>query len=271
MKNNIKKVIGVIEGDCSNTKTLAEILEYKGIEVIPFSYPYNKDYGKLKNAIDQLIEYFKVDYSKVENMRKILNSVRQKAINFDKLTYTENNISGFENHLQLVSCSDFNTDYKKFENDISYKISNTKLQTKFNDKARIAYIGIPPMTGDLYSFVEDLEARIVYNEVQYEFAFPRYSNADNIYEQYQDYTYPYSLSDRLKEIRQQIELRNIDAVIHYNQAFCHRALESIIVKKELDIPVLNIEGDKLNILDARTKLRLEAFIDMIKDLKVMKK
>ncbi len=36
---------------------------------------------------------------------------------------------------------------------------------------------------------------------------------------------------------------------------------------EFDLPILNIEGDKLNRLDARTKLRLEAFLDMLSELK----
>ena len=47
--------------------------------------------------------------------------------------------------------------------------------------------------------------------------------------------------------------------------------EDIVLKEKLDIPILNIEGDKLNTLDARTKLRLEAFLDMLLDLKEAKK
>jgi benzoyl-CoA reductase/2-hydroxyglutaryl-CoA dehydratase subunit BcrC/BadD/HgdB len=97
--------------------------------------------------------------------------------------------------------------------------------------------------------------------------FPRWEQASCTTQQYLDYTYPYDLKSRIKEIDQQIKLRDIDAVIHYTQAFCHKATEDIVIKAELDIPVLQIEGDKLNALDARTKLRLEAFIDMIKDKK----
>jgi benzoyl-CoA reductase/2-hydroxyglutaryl-CoA dehydratase subunit BcrC/BadD/HgdB len=123
------------------------------------------------------------------------------------------------------------------------------------------------MTCDIYDFVENLDAHFVYNEVQREFAFPRASEASNIYEQYYDYTYPYDIHFRLKELKKQIKERKIDGVIHYTQAFCYRAIEDIILKKELDMPILNIEGDKLNALDARTKLRIEAFIDMLSDRK----
>lgn len=44
-------------------------------------------------------------------------------------------------------------------------------------------------------------------------------------------------------------------------------MEDIILKQELNIPILTIEGDKSNSLDARTKLRIEAFLDMLKDKK----
>jgi len=69
------------------------------------------------------------------------------------------------------------------------------------------------------------------------------------------------------ELKNQIKERKLDGIIHYTQAFCYRAVEDIILKEKLDIPILNIEGDKLNTLDARTKLRLEAFLDMLVDLK----
>nr|WP_275451784.1 2-hydroxyacyl-CoA dehydratase [Clostridium novyi] len=123
------------------------------------------------------------------------------------------------------------------------------------------------MTSDLYSFVEKFNGQIIYNEVQREFAFPRADICENIYEQYYDYTYPYDNNFRIKEIKKQIKMRKLDGLIHYTQSFCHRAIEDIILKENLDIPILNVQGDKLNVLDSRTKLRLEAFMDMLLDLK----
>jgi benzoyl-CoA reductase/2-hydroxyglutaryl-CoA dehydratase subunit BcrC/BadD/HgdB len=123
------------------------------------------------------------------------------------------------------------------------------------------------MTCDLFDYVELFDARFVYNEVQREFSFPRASEAANIYEQYRDYTYPYDVYFRLTEIKKQIKERQLDAIIHYTQAFCYRAIEDIVIKKELQLPVLTIEGDKFNCLDARTKLRIEAFLDMLADRK----
>jgi benzoyl-CoA reductase/2-hydroxyglutaryl-CoA dehydratase subunit BcrC/BadD/HgdB len=127
------------------------------------------------------------------------------------------------------------------------------------------------MQGDLHDYVEGLDGRFIYNEVQREFAFPRAMESKDIYEQYYDYTYTYDIDFRLGDIKKQIKERQLDAVIHYTQAFCHRAVEDIILKQELNIPILTIEGDKPNVLDARTKLRIEAFLDMLKDKKNRRK
>jgi len=185
----------------------------------------------------------------------------------DRLTYTEGKVDGFENHLYQVSLSDFDGDVESFEEGIEIKLSEIKGRESVDSKLRLGYIGVPPMTADLYKFVEEFNSRFVFNEVQREFAFPRIERAHNIYEQYYDYTYPYDIYFRLKEIKKEIKERKIDGIIHYTQAFCHRAIEDIIIKKALDVPVLNIEGDKSTTLDARTKLRIEAFLDMLLDQK----
>ncbi len=43
MEHEMAGVITVMEGDCSNTQALAEILRYKGMRTIPFSFPYDRD------------------------------------------------------------------------------------------------------------------------------------------------------------------------------------------------------------------------------------
>jgi len=60
-----------------------------------------------------------------------------------------------------------------------------------------------------------------------------------------------------------VKKRKIDGVIHYTQAFCFRGIEDIIIRKELGVPVLTLEGDRPGKLDQRTRLRIEAFIDML--------
>ena len=267
IENSVQEVVGVMEGDCSNTGSLVEVLKMKGIKIYPFSYPCSHDIQDVKASINHFMQIFDVNLERVESVRSKLNKVRQTAKRLDQATYTDKTVTGFENHLYQVSMSDFNGDVDKFESELHNKLVETASRHSLDNNLRLGYIGVPPMTGDLYEYVEKFNAGFMYNEIQREFAFPRADKALNIYQQYYDYTYPYDLTFRLKEIQKQVKQRELDAVVHYTQAFCHRAIEDIIIKNTLNIPVLNIEGDKLNGLDCRTKLRIEAFLDMLLDYK----
>ncbi len=264
---DIKDIVGVIGGDCSNTKALVDLLEYKGINIFEFSYPYTRQKEDIKKEMDKIMKQLKVSAKEVEKIRIQLNEVRSIANELDVMTYKQDKLTGFENHLILVNCSDFEGDVQEYKKYLLNKKDEAAKREKIQSSIRLGYIGVPPMTADLYDYTETLDSRVVYNEVQREFAFPRHILAKDIYEQYLDYTYPYDSKFRIEEIKKQIEIRKLDGLIHYTQAFCHRAIDDIIIKANLDIPVINIEGDQQNSLDARTKLRLEAFIDMLKDMK----
>jgi len=256
-----------MSGDCSNTEVLVEVLELEGIKVYPFLYPHSHKLEDVKIEINKFMELFNVNLVQVEKIRQKLNRVRKLSKKIDEMTYIDNKVSGFENHLYQIILSDLNGDIDKCEIELMEKINEIQKRKAKKEKLRLAYIGVPPMTDDIYDFVRKFDSHFVYNEVQREFAFPRGIEAKNIYEQYWNYTYPYNSKFRIQELKNQIEERKIDAVIHYTQAFCYRAVQDILIKKNLDIPVLNIEGDKINKLDARTKLRLEAFLDMLGDRK----
>lgn len=267
IKHDIKEIVGVIGGDCSNTKALSDLLAYKGIKVYEFSYPQSRKVEDIELELNQLMKTLEVKKDKVEENRIAFNQVRTLAHEVDRMTYEEMKVTGFENHLYLVNCSDFEGDAVKYGKSLQMAINSFATRVPMIKKLRLGYIGVPPMTADLYDYVEKLDASIIYNEVQREFSFPRFSNAKNIYEQYIDYTYPYNSNFRIEEIKKQVKERKLDGLIHYTQAFCHRAIDDIIIKASIDLPILNIEGDQLNILDARTKLRIEAFLDMLSDLK----
>jgi len=267
LENGITEIVGVVEGECSNTKSLIEVLELRGIKVYPFSYPHSRALEDVEHEINKFMNVFNVTIQEVEVTRERLNKTRALTKEIDELTYIDNKATGFENHLYQVSSSDFNSDIDAFNTDLKKVICEIKNRPPIIRKLRLGYIGVPPMTSDIYEFVETLNSSFVYNEVQREFAFPRSNDVITIYNQYHDYTYPYDTSFRIKEVKKQIKERKLDGIIHYTQAFCYRAVADIVLKEKLDIPILNIEGDKLNILDARTKLRLEAFLDMLLDLK----
>ena len=128
---------------------------------------------------------------------------------------------------------------------------------------RLAYIGVPSVFGkDLYRFVESQEARVVFNEIQRQFAMPNRGSC--LAEQYTHYTYPYSVSDRLNDIIPQLGLRQVDGVVHYVQAFCHRGIGDIIFRRRIDLPMLTLEGNNEYLLTQHLQTRVEAFVDMIK-------
>ena len=129
------------------------------------------------------------------------------------------------------------------------------------DGVRIGYLGVPPIFTDLYDFLEDLGGRVVFNEIQRQFSMP--FETDDMVEQYLRYTYPYSFFSRLEDIKREVHTRQIDGLIHYVQSFCFRQVQDIILRQEIKIPILTIEGDRPAPLDARTRLRLESFTEML--------
>ncbi len=267
LRCGIDELVGVLEGDCSNTRALMEVLRRRGIKTYDFSYPSKHTPENVTAEVNKFMDRFRVSLPQAEAVRKDLSELRQYARKLDELTYIDNKSTGFENHLYQVSLSDFNGNAVQCLEELKKKISEISNRNPYTQSLRLGYMGVPPMIVDLYGYVESHDARIVYNEVQREFAFPRSMEAESIYRQYYDYTYPYDLDFRLREVKKQMKLRKLDGIIHYTQAFCHRAIEDMVIKRELEIPVLTIEGDKSNQLDSRTKLRLEAFLDMLSDLK----
>ena len=260
---DIDSVVGVVEGDCSNTRGLIEVLEQKNIKTIPFAFPHSRDYETLDKNIRKFCEDLNTTKDDAIRVKKKLDKIREKVAYVDYLTWKENKVTGFENHIWQVSCSDFNQDYNKFDKDLDDFIKKVEKRESNNKKIRLGYIGVPPIFGDLYDFVRDFDAEIVYNEVQRQFTMADGIGNDDITKVYLDYTYPYNLNGRLCDIRNNIRRRNLDGIIHYTQAFCYRGIEDIIIKNKLDVPVLTIEGDRPSKLDARTKLRIESFIDML--------
>ena len=87
---------------------------------------------------------------------------------------------------------------------------------------------------------------------------------EDIVEQYRKYTYPYGIFYRLEDIKTEIKQRKLDGIIHYVQSFCFRQIEDMIIREKFDVPVLTIEGDNPAKVDARTKLRIESFLEMLR-------
>ena len=260
MERGIDTVITVMEGDCSNTLALSEILQYRGIRTIPFSFPYDRDEQALRREIEKLMAHFSVNETRLGEVEAEIETVRERLAGIDRMTWAEKVVSGEENHLWLVRASDMLGDYGKYGEMAADFIREAESRAP-RKGINIGYIGVPPIPLDLYSFIEGVGGHVVYNEVQRQFSLPFFGK--NIVERYLLYTYPYDVFSRVKDMKAEIGRRGIQGIIHYVQAFCFRIMEDVILREALGVPVITIEGDLPKPLDTRTKLRIEAFVEVL--------
>ena len=268
MEQGIDTVLCVTTGDCSNTIMLMEVLKLKGHNVIPFAYPDHPDVSTMQSTLESLAKTLGTTMEAAVKERKKLEKARSLAHELDELTWQGNVASGWENHFWLVSTSDFMGDIDEYERQLSQLLTecHEREEWKKRNMLRLAYIGVPPIFArDLYDFVESQGARVVFNEIQRQFAMPHSGNSQNsLAEQYSSYTYPYSIFDRLGDILPQLRDRRVDGMIHYVQAFCHRGIGNIIFRHRIDLPILTLEGNNDYLLTQHLKTRIEAFLDMVR-------
>jgi benzoyl-CoA reductase/2-hydroxyglutaryl-CoA dehydratase subunit BcrC/BadD/HgdB len=290
-RGDVDAVVAVVEGDCSQTQAMVETLQERGMEIIPFSYPYGRDRDMLRLQIEKLIERLGTTWADTLEWKRRLDEIRRKVRKLDELTWQRGTIGSFENHYYQVCCSDFNGDPDAFEREVDKMLrealcpeaSSTGLRPdsglgfpnpssglRFDSGLgfpnpdpclRLGYIGVPPIYSDFYDAIESMRARVVFNEVQRQFAMP--NETDDLVEQYALYTYPYDVFARIADIKREVERRSIRGLIHYTQSFCFRQIQDLIIRRHIDIPILTIEGDTPMPLDARTRVRIESFMEML--------
>jgi len=255
-------VVAVTEGDCSNTHALMEVLSLWGKETFPFSYPLNRDKSELKLQIERLMRRFDVSWQEVEAAKTRLDAIRRNLVELDTLTWQENKVHGAENHLFLVSSSDFDSNPDVFEEKVNIFLRKARKRAPIREEVRLGFLGVPPVFTDFYEYVESIGARVVFNEVQRQFSMPNYS--DGLVEQYIQYTYPYDVFGRIDDIREAVRKRRIDGLIHYTQSFCHRQIQDLVLRRKLSAPILTLEGEEPGPINNRVKIRIEAFVDMLR-------
>ena len=263
MDYKINTVLCVTSGDCSNTIMLMEVLKLKGLKVIPFAYPDQPAPQRMQSALQALAKTLGATLEAANIVRNQLQPSRNLALELDQLTWRDGLVSGWENHLWLVSTSDFNQDHHKYSSQLQRLLADCHQRQPYpSDYLRLAYIGVPSVYAqDLYRYLESNSARVVFNEIQRQFAMPE--PGDSLAEQYSNYTYPYSIYERVKDITTEFRQRQVDGVIHYVQAFCHRGIGDIIFRDTIDLPILTLEGNDDFSLTHHTKTRVEAFLDML--------
>ncbi|HQQ67729.1 MAG TPA: 2-hydroxyacyl-CoA dehydratase [Candidatus Cloacimonadota bacterium] len=260
LSTDLDEVIGIVQGDCSNSNSLLEMIREEKLPVYRFSFPAERDYHKLDREIQALESHYAVSRKQSMEAKARLDEIRRKLVILDEMSYLHRKVSGKENHLWLVNASDFQGDPDRYERELDEFLYQAKQRETLPTRLRLGYLGVPPIFRDIYDNISELGGDVIYNEVQRQFAMPYLK--EDIVEQYLAYTYPYTALDRLADIREQIKLRGIQAIISYTQSFCHLQIDNLLLKKHIKLPFLTLEGDQPEKMDSRTMLRLESFFEV---------
>jgi benzoyl-CoA reductase/2-hydroxyglutaryl-CoA dehydratase subunit BcrC/BadD/HgdB len=261
LRMGLRRVVAVTEGDCSNTHVLMEMLQWRGVELIPFGYPYQRDQALLRRQMERFARALKVSLADGEQWRGRLDRARALARTIDDLTWREGKVSGADNALWLVSCSDLFGDPAAYEEKARAFIAAAKAARPRAGAMRLGVIGIPPICRGLHEELERLGGQVVFNEIPRQFSMPY--GAKDLLEQYTRYTYPYDVFARIEDIKAEAARRRMDGLVHYVQSFCFRQVEDVIFRGLVPMPILTLEVDRPGPLEARLKTRIEAFMEMI--------
>ncbi|PKN73072.1 MAG: 2-hydroxyglutaryl-CoA dehydratase [Candidatus Cloacimonetes bacterium HGW-Cloacimonetes-3] len=260
VSSSLDEVLGVVQGDCSNGHSLLDMINEEDIPVYRFSFPPEKSYAAMDAEISRLEQHYGATRSDTLKTKARLDSIRKKLLVLDEWTWKERIVSGKENHFWLVNSSDFNGNPDKYEEELDSFMREAKQRDPKPARLRLAYLGVPPIFKNIYDAISELGGDVVFNEVQRQFSMP--TLLPDVVKQYLEYTYPYSVYDRLRDIKTQLKERSIEAVISYTQSFCHLQIDNLLLKKYIDLPFLNLEGDQPEDIDSRTQLRLESFFEV---------
>ncbi|MCX5890832.1 MAG: 2-hydroxyacyl-CoA dehydratase [Deltaproteobacteria bacterium] len=259
---DIRTVIVACQGDCSYTQALGELLEAEGRDVVHFKYPYPRDRQQLRREIRTLAARLGAAASQVALIQARLSPLRQKLQHLDRLTWESGQVSGAENFQFLIASSDFASDPEAFNLKVTEFLRQAAGRRPRTYPVRLGFVGIPPIYTDLWDYLEELGAGVVFHEFPRQFSMPHH-HAD-LAEQYFHYTYPYDIFGRLADLEAAVRTRRLDGLVHYTQSFCFRQMFDQLIRERLNLPVLTIEGDRPSPLDSRTRMRLEAFVDVLR-------
>ncbi|MCB5261739.1 MAG: 2-hydroxyacyl-CoA dehydratase, partial [Candidatus Cloacimonetes bacterium] len=85
--SELDEVIGIVQGDCSNSSSLLEMIAEEGIDIYRFSFPPEQEYSALDKQISRLEEHYGVSRKQTLQAKTWLDAIRVKLIELDRLSY----------------------------------------------------------------------------------------------------------------------------------------------------------------------------------------
>jgi len=289
-RRDVGALVAVVQGDCSNTHALMEILESEGVRVVDFAYPYRREERLLEAQLARLAERFGTSLDAAERQKQRFDATRAVVHEIDRLAWQTGQVTGAESFYWCVNCSDFlgeperfGADARRFLEEAQERPARTaailaasrsqrdaggtkeKSQQDAGGTAeavRIGLLGVPPICSGLFERLAALGVAVVFNEMPLQFAMP--GPSATLLEQYARYTYPYDIFFRLEDVEQECRRREVRGLIHYVQSFCYRQIQDRLIRERLPWPILTLECDRPGPLDGASRTRLEAFVEMLR-------
>lgn len=260
--NNLKAVVVVPCGDCSNNVTMAELLGRMGVRVIRFNYPVpgSDERGHLERELVELARKLGTTMAASSAMWEELKPVREMLRRVDVEGVAGGSIPAATARLLLLESTDFNGNPQLFSRRLSRGLDEAS-NAPSGGGPRIAVFGIPTILSDLGETLESMGARVVLWETERDFAMVE--PAESLLDQYLGYAYPRGLEARLARFLPLLAERKVDGVLINSQSFCHHNLELQRVEAALAaFPTLVLESDVPSGVAARDRVRLEGFLSL---------
>jgi benzoyl-CoA reductase/2-hydroxyglutaryl-CoA dehydratase subunit BcrC/BadD/HgdB len=260
----ITRIVGVTQGDCSNTSELVQLWASEGIQTIEFGYPHDRNADSLRRSLEAFAAEFGSTIEDGEEYRLRLSPVRQMLLELDELSADNSKVTAAEAHSWLVSASDFNGNPDKYASELESFLKEARKRPGQTGFLPLLLAGVPPIAADFFETLQELGLSVVCNEVPREFSMIRSLERD-LCAMYLNYSYPYDARHRIAVLKEMLELRRPIGVLHYLQSFCHRQIGARLLKEGLPIPVFSLECDRPGRLDASARTRLESLAELLRN------
>jgi (R)-2-hydroxyacyl-CoA dehydratese activating ATPase len=258
-------VVVVGRGDCSQNRMLADLIPMSGgPPTALFAFPHvPDDLISMRRAIAGLAARVGADWAAVEAAWARLSALRGRLTELERRCWQDGTVRGSESQSLLIRSTDFGGDPVVFAREVAALLEASARRAPVRDRPRLALFGVPPILLGLTSWLEQRGAQVVLHEAERDFA--QVDPADDLVGQYASrYAYPYSIHRRLARFLPELDRREVDGVIVYQQSFCHHNAELGAVRRALaGIPAVEIEADAQTELDASQRMRLETLLGQL--------
>lgn len=258
----IDRILGVIEGDCSQNAALLDIWQTEGIEVLPFSFPSRYTRENLQAEMERVAGLLGTTMPAAEAKKTEFDAIRALTRELDQRASEAENVGSRELFLAQLALTDFNGDPAAERARQQTLLNAVRGRAAESGRIRLGVAGVPTILTDLWEVIEAAGGRVLYHEVPHQFSLD-WGIGQPLAETFLQYTYSRPAAVRAREVARQAAQRRLQGVIHYVQSFCHRQIHDMVLRQELDIPVLTIEADRPGPVDGRTRTRIEAFLEQL--------